>query len=199
MRAVLSCISDQELAKRKAWGLDRHDEMWEGVLHMTPGPNVEHQRVLDELILFLAPRLTATGRGTLRSGINVFGHDKDDNDYRIPDLTFIAAGRDAVIAVDGIRDGGPDAVIEIRSPHDETYEKLPFYAAIGTHEVIVIDRDTKRPEIFRLAGPQYVALQADRDGWLLSETLRIRFRVLDTTPARLAVEDPIDASVRDTI
>jgi Uma2 family endonuclease len=198
MRAVLSYISDEELARRKAWGLDRRDEMWEGVLHMTPAPNVEHQRVFDELSFFLTGRLKATGRGTLRSGINVFGRDKDGQDYRIPDLTFIAAGREAVFSVDGIRDGGPDAVIEIRSPHDETYEKLPFYAAIGTREVIVIDRDTKRPEVFRLAGPQYVALQADREGWLLAETLQVRFRS-DGTPPSLQVEDAIDPSVRERI
>ncbi|HUE87819.1 MAG TPA: Uma2 family endonuclease [Vicinamibacterales bacterium] len=127
MRAVLSYISDEELARRKAWGLDRHDEMWEG-------------------------------------------------------------------AEDGVRHGGPDAVIEIRSPHDETDEKLPFYAAIGTREVIVIDRDTKQPEIFCLAGSQYVAQQADREGWLHAGTMQIRFRGTGTTPARLGVEDGTDAT-----
>jgi Uma2 family endonuclease len=191
MRAVISHITEEELAERRARGLDRRDEMWDGVLHMTPAPNVEHQRVLDRLIGFLEPLLRDDGRGTLRSGINVFRGPKD---YRIPDLTFVAAGREFVFKEDGVRDGGPDAVIEIRSPDDETYEKLPFFAAIGTQEVVVIDRDTKRTEIFRLAGSQYVALQPDRDGWLLSETMRVRFRKLDMTPARLAVEDAVDAA-----
>jgi len=189
MRAVLSHIPDEELAQRRAWGLDRRDEMWDGVLHMTPAPSVEHQRILDELIAFLTRHLSTTGRGTLRSGINVFRAPKD---YRIPDLTFIAAGHEPILHDDGVRDGGPDAAIEIRSPDDETYEKLPFYAAIGTREVVVIDRDTKHPEIFRLAGPQYVALQPDRDGWLLSETMRVRFRRLDTTPPRLVIEDGVE-------
>lgn len=196
MRAVLSQISDEELARRRAWGLDRRDEMWEGVLHMTPAPNVEHQRILDRLISFLEPLLRSSEQGTLRSGINVF---RASGDYRIPDLTFIAAGHEPVLQQDGVRGGGPDGVIEIRSPDDETYEKLPFYAAIGTREVVVIDRDTKRPEIFRLAGPQYVALQPDRDGWLISETMRMRFRGLDTSPPRLAIEDAIDPSARAEI
>jgi Uma2 family endonuclease len=191
MRAVISHITDEELAQRRAWGLDRRDEMWDGVLHMTPAPNVEHQRILDELMAFLIPHLSAIGRGTLRSGISIFRAPKD---YRIPDLTFIAAGREFVLHDDGVRDGAPDAVIEIRSPDDETYEKPPFFAAIGTAEVIVIDRDTKRPEIFRLAGSQYVALQADRDEWLLSETMRVRFRRLETTPPRLAIEDAAETS-----
>ena len=188
MRAVLSHISDEELARRKAWGLDRHDEMWEGVLHMTPAPNVEHQRVLDRLIGFLEPRLREDGRGALLSGINVF---HGDTDYRIPDLSFVAIEHHGLLAVDGVRGGGPDAVTEIRSPDDETYEKLPFYAAIGTREVIVIDRDAKRPEIFRLAGPQDVALQPDRDGWVMSETLQVRFRGEAGPPACLIVEDAL--------
>jgi Uma2 family endonuclease len=196
MRAVLSHISEAELATRRARGLDRRDELWEGALHMTPAPNVEHQRVLDRLIGFLEPLLRNAARGTLCSGINVFREDKD---YRIPDLTFIASGREAVLAEDGTRGGGPDAVIEIRSPDDESYEKLPFYAAIGTQEVIVIDRDTKRTEIFRLAGSQYVLLQTDRDGWLLAETMRVRFRHVDAAPPRLVVEDAVDPSTRSEI
>jgi Uma2 family endonuclease len=196
MRAVISHISDAELATRKAWGLDHHDELWEGVLHMTPAPKVEHQRVLDRLIGFLEPRMRSTGRGAIRSGINVF---RESNDYRIPDLTFIAAGREWLLADDGVRGGGPDAVIEIRSPDDETYEKLPFYAAIGAREVIVVDRDTKRPELFRLAGPQYVALQADSEGWLLSETMRVRFRALATSPPRLAIVDADDPTTANEI
>jgi Uma2 family endonuclease len=51
----------------------------------------------------------------------------------------VARGCESIIAADGIRGGAPDAVIEIRSPDDETDEKLPFFAALGVAEVIVID------------------------------------------------------------
>jgi len=196
MRAVLVHVSDAELADRRAKGLDRRDEMWEGVLHMTPAPSTEHQRILDELIMFLGRRLRDVGRGTLRSGINVF---RVPEDYRIPDLTFVAIGREQLLQKDGLRGGGPDAAIEIRSPEDETYEKLPFYATIGTREVIVIDRDSKRPEIYRLAGPQYVALQVDAAGWLRSETMAVRFRLLESTPPRLHVQDVIDEAIHAEI
>ncbi len=189
MRAVLVHVTDSELANRRAKGLDRWDEMWEGVLHMTPAPSLEHQRILDELIVFLAAHMKTTGRGTLRSGINVF---RESTNFRIPDLTFVAQGRERIFSADGVRGGGPDAVIEIRSPEDETYDKLPFYAALGTREVIVIDRDTKRPEIYRLAGAQYVALQPDAAGWLRSEAMTVRFRLENQPPARLRVEDAVD-------
>ena len=193
MRAVLVHVTDEELARRRSIGLDRWDEIWEGVLHMTPAPSLEHQRILDRMIAFLEPHLRATGRGVLTSGINVFGEPAN---YRIPDLTFVAAGREHVLHQDGVRGGGPDAVIEIRSPEDETYDKLPFYAALGTREVIVIERDTKRPEIYRLAGSHFVALQQDADGWLPSEALMMRLRAVEGRPARLRVEDAIDRTVQ---
>jgi Uma2 family endonuclease len=196
MRAVLVHVRDSDLADRRAKGLDRWDEMWEGVLHMTPAPSVEHQRILDELIFFLTGHMKTTRHGTVRSGINVFQASKN---FRIPDLTFVAQGRDRIFSADGVRDGGPDAVIEIRSPEDETYDKLPFFAALGIREVIVVDRDTKRPEIYRLAGEQYVALQADADGWLGSETMIVKFRAIEGQPPRLRVEDARDPAVHTEI
>src|SRR5204863_4596560 len=193
MRAVLVHVTDQELADRRAKGLDRWDEMWDGVLHMTPVPNVEHQQILDGLIEFLRPHLRTTRRGRIISGINVFG---SASNYRIPDLTFVAAGREHILHEDGVRGEGPDAVIEIRSPDDETYDKLPFYASLGVREVLVIDRDTKRPELYRLAGSQYVALQEDDEGFVRSEAMGVRFRRIAGEKPRLAVEDGRDPASR---
>ena len=95
---------------------------------------------------------------------------------------------------EGVRAGGPDAVIEIRSPEDETYEKLEFYAALGTREVVVVDRDTKRPEVYRLAGSQLVPLQPEADGWLRAETMTVRFRVAEGRSV-LQIEDVFDSTV----
>lgn len=198
VKAVMLDVTPEELARRKLTGVDRWDEMWEGVLHMAPAPSREHQRILDELIVFLLPLLKRAGRGTLHSGINVFDEASPKENYRIPDLSFVAGGRAAVLAEDGIRGGGPDAVIEIRSPGDESYDKLPFFASLGVREVIIIDRDTKKPEIFRLAGSQYVAVAVDREGWLGSETLRVRLRRSPDSPV-LAIEDVDDATVRAEI
>ena len=201
MKAVIVHVREEELAQRRRIGLDRWDEMWEGVLHMAPAPNYEHQRILDGLIEYLGPVVRAAGRGTLRSGINVFHEMRGTENYRIPDLTFVARGREFVIAEDGIRGGGPDAVIEIRSPDDETYEKFPFFAALGVVEVIVIDRDTKQPAMYRLTGPQYLALQQDRDGWLPSDTLDVRLKRsdADANRATLLIEDRRELSKRAEI
>ena len=36
-------------------------------------------------------------------------------------LTFLAAGREHLLVEDGVRGGGPDSVVDVRSPGDETY------------------------------------------------------------------------------
>ena len=188
MKAVILDVSPQDLARRKLTGEDRWDEMWEGVLHMSPAPAYEHQRIVGRLIAFLIPLLEGTGRGIIVSGINVF---RTDNNYRIPDLSFVSKAREAILAEDGAR-GGPDAVIEVRSPGDESYEKFPFYAALGVREVVVIPRDEKKPELYRLAGDQYVAVSPDANGWLLSETMRVRLGNEPGPPPRLLIDDGAD-------
>jgi len=185
------------LEQRRRLGLDRRDEMWEGVLHMAPASTNEHQRILDELIMFLGPLLKAAGRGVLRSGINVFDEASSSESYRIPDLTFVAAGREALFAADGIRGGGPDVVIEIRSPNDESYEKLPFYAKLGVREAIIVDRDTKQTEIIRRVGDRYEPVAPEADGSVASEVLGVCFALLDGP--RLLVTDTADRSVSSAI
>ena len=105
-------------------------------------------------------------------------------------------GNERVIAEDGTRSGPPDAVIEVRSPHDETYDKFPFFAALGVREVVVIPRDEKKPEVYRPAGRQYLAVAADREGWVPSEALGSRFRLEPGPPPRLVVEDTADPTAR---
>jgi Uma2 family endonuclease len=73
-------------------------------------------------------------------------------------------------------DGGPDAVVEIYSPGDETYEKLDFYAKLGVREVWIIDRDSRQPEVFLLAGDEHRPLEAMAGGWLNSKVTGVEMR-----------------------
>src|SRR5262249_45364844 len=154
-------VTDEELAYRRSTGIDRWDEVWDGVWHMTPPPSFEHQRIVDTLIRHLAPLFETSERGILVSGIGVSPDAEGWANYRVPDLTFVGKGREPSLCEDGVRTTGPDAVIEIRSPGDDTYEKLPFYAEIDTREVVIVDRDTKRPELHRLTDGQLGPLQPD--------------------------------------
>ena len=199
MKAVVPDVSPTELARRKLTGIDRWYEMWEGVLHMAPAPYDEHQRILGELLAFLLPLLKRGRRGALRPGINVFREASPKEDYRIPDLTFVATGREAILAKDGVRGGGPDAVIEIRSPGDETCDKFPFFAALGIREVVVIDRDSKKTEVHRLEGAQYAAAAPDADGSVRAPILAVRFRQEPGESPLLVVEDVADPAQRAEI
>jgi len=185
MRAVLVHVTEEDLARRRRLGLDRYDEMWEGVLHMTPAPDYEHQRIKGKLYVFLDTLLSRRPRGLIALEVNVFNDASGEPDYRIPDLSFLSPGHEGLMARDGIH-GGPDAVIEIRSPEDETYEKFPFLASLGVREVVVIHRDSKKPEVHRLTAGRYVEAAADPSGWVASETLGVRMRALGT---KLVVED----------
>ena len=71
--------------------------------------------------------------------------------------------------------------------------------AIQVREVIVIDRDSKRPELYRLAGSQFVLVQRDSQGWLASEKMSVRFNSRDEQPRRLIVEDLFDNEQRQEI
>lgn len=58
---------------------------------------------------------------------------------------------------------------------------------------------SKRPELSRLAGSEYVAVTPDEDGSLLSKTLGMRFGYEPGPPPRLAVEDATDSKNRTVI
>lgn len=57
--------------------------------------------------------------------------------------------------------------------------------------MIVVDRDTKTPTIFRLVGPQYVALQPDPEGWVTADALSARLRTSRAVRPLLVVDDTL--------
>ncbi|MBI5367703.1 MAG: Uma2 family endonuclease [Planctomycetes bacterium] len=164
---------------------------------MVPPPTWDHQDITTELTIFLGAQCTRLrlGRMCVQAGV----HDPADPDrnYRVPDLTFVARGNEQVIRRRGVV-GAADLVLEVRSPDDESYEKLPFYARLGIPAVLIIDRDTKRPELFRLAGAEYQEVAAGAGGWLVIEELQIRLR---RTPRgrKLVLESQDNAAVRAEI
>ena len=70
MKGLILRVPEEELARRRLTGIDRYDEMWEGVLHMAPA--YEHQRLVSAIDRFLGPLCERSGRGVLAPGINVF-------------------------------------------------------------------------------------------------------------------------------
>ncbi len=117
------------IERRRKLGLDHHDEMWEGVLHMNPAPHGRHHRIQQQLAEILAPLSLAAH---LIAAIGDFNLGVQD-DYRVPDGAIHRPGPDHMYY--------PTAalIVEIVSPGDETWAKLPFYAAHDVDEVLIID------------------------------------------------------------
>lgn len=134
----LEDVPEDLLAERRMRGLDRYDEVWNGVLHMNPSPIPRHALVARDLFRALDAAGAERGLQVLWEQNLIPLHEPGWNDYRIPDLIVFGP---EVLADRGIQ-GPPELVVEIRSPGDDSFRKLPFYEEIGAGEVLIIDRDT---------------------------------------------------------
>ena len=178
MRAILPEIPPGLLEWRHLTGADKWDEMWEGVLHMPPMANREHQDFEFAIEAFLRLHWAPASGGRVYHGINVASLGGWPNNYRIPDVVLLTPARFAIDRNEYF-EGGPDVVVEIRSPRDESYEKLKFYASLGVREVWIIDRDSKIPEIYTLANGEYELQPTGANGWILSAATGIELRPAD--------------------
>lgn len=141
MRAVMLEVPPHLLEERRRHGVDRWDEMWEGELHMVPPPAERHQSLGTGLIEALAPLARARA---LKIAYEI-GFFVADDDYRVPDL---AVYRPDQASARGL-EAAAELVVEIVSPGDESRAKLPWYAAHGVAEVVLIDRDSLAVEVHR--------------------------------------------------
>jgi Uma2 family endonuclease len=133
---------DELLERRRRSGLDRLDEVWEGVLHMVPAPSYKHAILVQQLAEQLGPPARAAG---LIPAMGEFNLGESEHDFRVPDGGLHRPGA-----------GGtwlPTAalVVEIVSPGDETWEKLPFYATHHVDEMLIVDPGARTVEWLGLA------------------------------------------------
>jgi Uma2 family endonuclease len=196
MRAVIPEVPPDILAWRKRTGADMWDEMWEGVLHMAPMPNREHQDLEGAMETYLRLHWARPQGTRVYHNINVASPGGWPNNYRIPDLVLLTPER---VGIDQNEyfEGAPDVVVEIRSPGDESYEKFEFYAQLGVPEVWIIDRDRKTPEIYTLRAGNYIQQPADADSWVLSTVTGIELRA--GSPGKLAMRLAGDERTREDL
>ncbi|HEY7427862.1 MAG TPA: Uma2 family endonuclease [Gemmataceae bacterium] len=195
MKAVMPSILPDIQAMRKCTGADRWDEMWEGVLHMPPMPNRDHQDLEFCLESFLRFYWAPTCQGKVYHQINVAAIGGWPDNYRIPDLVLLLPQRFAIDRNEYF-EGGPDVVVEIHSPGDEAYEKLPFYRDLGVSEVWIIHRDTRQPEIHVLKRGRYKKQSVTTQGWIRSPGMGIE---MAGAKGKLAVRLVGDDSTRQDL
>jgi Uma2 family endonuclease len=134
------------LERRRRSGIDRLDEVWEGVLHMIPAPSRAHARIAQQLAELLGPLARAAG---LEATMHEFNLGDSERDFRVPD--------GGLHRPDAAEIWHPTAalIVEIISPGDETWDKLPFYAKHQVDEVLIVDPERRSVDWLTLAGGEY--------------------------------------------
>ena len=146
-----------------------------GVLHTAPTPNRDHQELAGHVWKWLREHWAQPGGNRADPPRNVVSVGGWPHDYRIPDVVLLTPDRFEFDRNDYV-EGPPAVVVEVRSPGDETYEKLPFYAALGVPEVWIVDHDSKQPQVNVLIEGDYTLQPAGSEGWMLSPTTSVRLR-----------------------
>jgi len=172
-------VFEELVRERKRKGIDLYDEVWDGVCVMPSMPNLAHQRLVHDLEIPLDEVVVREGHGDVYPGANVSDrqHDWKEN-YRVPDIVVVLKGGRAIDCGTHLF-GGPDFLVEIQSPGDDTNEKLPFYSGLEVRELLIVHRDTRQLRLLQHNGLRLVPtrpslLQGKR--WLLSSVLHLAFR-----------------------
>lgn len=176
-------LSARLIAQRHEHGADLFDEVWEGVYVMAPAPNDEHQGIATRLARVFVEAIEDAALGKVRNTINLAARVEDwEQDYRVPDLAVFLTGA-AAVCHGTYWTGGPDLVVEIVSPYDQTREKIDFYNQVGARELLIIDRDPWQIELLRRTHGKLSAVGVSTLGKpapVASESTHLSFRL---TPA----------------
>lgn len=149
MRTLLSDLQPAEvqamLKRRHRLDQDRKDEVWEGVYHVVPAPELGHARISQRVAVALDDPARSAG---LEAAMGEFNLGSPE-DYRVPDGGLIDPG------ASGTWLASAPLVIEILSPGDDTWQKLPFYAAHHVDELLILDPATRTVHWLGLKGERY--------------------------------------------
>lgn len=150
-------FADKVRDERRALGHDKYDEVWDGVTIMSPLANNEHQDIANELAFVIRGLIDRAAGDFIAQGANVSDlADGWTTNHRVPDLVVYLSGTKAINHGTHF-EGGPDFAVEIGSPDEEPRDKLGFYAAVKTRELLVIDRDPWRLELYQLSRDRLVS------------------------------------------
>ncbi len=148
-------INDPELTRRlirqrRVRGLDRKDEVWEGVYVMAPSPNTEHEEFIGKITTVLTVSITFSALGKVLPGVGVSDRDEGwTKNYRVPDNSVFLKGTTAINKGTHWL-GGPDFAVEVISPGDRSRKKFKFYARVGVKELLLVDRKPWALELYQL-------------------------------------------------
>lgn len=173
MRTVLNGPLPQEvddlLARRRKLGQDNFDEVWHGEYHMNAVPNSRHGHTQFRLAEILGPLVRATGLHPVAE----FNLGPKDN-FRVPDLGVLRVPPTELWLDDAA------IVIEVLSPHDESWQKFDHYAEFGVAEVWMVDPFENTVQIFERAHGDAEFSRTDQSSLLNTTASTIETRLRET-------------------
>jgi Putative restriction endonuclease len=186
--ATLIRDSDVErrlIARRRILGIDKFDEVSDGVYIMNPSPNVEHQQLVMRISYLLESLIGVPGAGIVCPGVNVSDRQRGwKRNYRVPDIAVYLNETRAVNC--GTHwFGGPDFAVEIATAGERSRDKLDFYSKVGTRELLVIDRKPWLLELYRHDGKSLVTCGKStlkRHESLASTIVPLQWRIVTARP-----------------
>ena len=133
-------------------------EVVNGVLYMSPSPNVWHQSIVGEIFAYLRDYVRGSRLGRVFMGpLDVelsYGHVVQPDVFVVLNKHFDRITKLRII-------GAPDLVVEIASPstarHD-LHAKLDAYASAGVPEYWVVNPDAQTVELLVLESGAYSSL-----------------------------------------
>lgn len=156
-------------------------EVIEGEIFVSRAPNLEHQRIVVNLLKDFLKYLDQNPIGEVLTGPGVIFSDYDGV---IPDLVFIRHERRREIASGDRITGAPDLVSEILSPgtgniQRDRVAKRQLYGKHGVLEYWIVDRENRVVEVYRLNERvlELVATFTERDEIISSVLPGFRCRV----------------------
>jgi Uma2 family endonuclease len=155
----------------EAWALagDVRAEWVEGEVILISPANIDHEDVIAWLLTLMRLHAAKHNLGKV-GGSNVMLRLK--NRRRLPDLFFIAKGRESIIKKTHL-DGPADLIVEVVSPDSQSRDrrdKFLEYEANGVREYWIIDPISRQAEFYLLQESKYVSIQTP-EGILRSATL----------------------------
>jgi len=120
---------------------------------MIPAPSFEHARITQQLAELLGPLAAAA---ELVAAMGEFNLGDSEHDFRVPDGGLHRPG------AAGVWLSTAALVVEIVSPGDETWDKLPFYAAHQVDEILIVDPQQRTVEWLALERGEYRPVERSR-------------------------------------
>ena len=126
------------------------EEVWDGVTVILPYLDLDHQEISGFFSAIFMNWFVLNKACHVNLSPNISDREKGwMKNYRNPDTAYYS-DQCAAKNCGTHWCGGPDFLLEVVSPDDLCREKLPFYAAVGTREVLILDREPWKLELYQL-------------------------------------------------